>query len=62
MQTNVALGGDTFRLTRNNFFYFGWRKVLVSDQETLERIRDAIQWDRVFELANVFKELGGNER
>lgn len=62
METNVALGGSTFKLTRNNFFYFGWRKVLVSDEKTRERIRDAIEWDRLSELGEIFKELGGTLR
>lgn len=59
MQTHVALGGWTFKLTRNNNFYFGPRRVVVTDAATRERIREAITYDRVFELRNIFEQLGG---
>jgi hypothetical protein len=62
METNVALEGRTFKLTRNNFFYFGWRKVLVSEEEKLERIRAAIEADSVFDLRDLFEEVGGFRR
>jgi len=62
MQTNVALGGWQFKLTRKNNFYFGPRRVSVTDAVMLERIREAIEADAVFLLGSLFKECGGNVR
>lgn len=46
METNVALGGWTFKLTRHNNFYFGPRRVVVPDGSTRERVIEAITYDR----------------
>jgi hypothetical protein len=62
METNVALGGWTFKLTRHNNFYFGPRWVAVTDGSTRERIIEAITYDRVSELRDIFKELGGSTK
>ena len=62
METNVALGGWTFKLTRHNNFYFGPRRVAVTDDATRARIIEAIQYDRVFVLRDIFKELGGSTK
>ena len=59
METLVALGGSTFKLTRHNNFYFGDRRVVVTDDATRKRIIEAIEYDRVFVLRDIFKELGG---
>lgn len=62
MQTNTALGGWQFKLTRNGNFYFGSRRVRVTDATLLERIREAIETDRVFVLRGLFEDCGGNTR
>ena len=62
METNVALGGSTFKLTPTNFFYCGGRRVLVSDEKPRGRIREGIGGDRLSELGEIFKELGGTLR
>lgn len=59
METNVTLGRWTFKLTRHNNFYFGPRRVVVTDDATRERIIEAIQYGWVFVLRDIFKELGG---
>jgi len=62
METNVALGGSTFRITKKNNFYFGWRRVTVHSVDLLERIREAVEYDNVFLLRDLFEEAGGNTR
>jgi hypothetical protein len=62
MQTNTALGGWQFKLTRNSNFYFGPRRVSVTDPVMLERIREAVDADEVFLLRSLFEECGGNIR
>ncbi len=60
METNFALGGSTFKITKNNNFYFGSRRVTVHSADLLERIREAVQDDNVFLLRDLFREAGGN--
>lgn len=62
MQTNIALGGSQFKLTRNNNFYFGSRRVTVTSESMLERIRDAIHADQVVVLRDLFALCGGNTK
>jgi len=60
METKVALGGSTFKITKNNNFYFGSRRVAVHGADLLECIREAVQFDNVFLLRDLFREAGGN--